>query len=145
MTKDDIPETPRELYEYKDENIVYTQKDDICNNSGKDFGPGIPISDQVGTLLQICDESIFKFIKNKVKFYGDSIKQISEQTSSRLNKDFTTSDIISILISLKIERIKHQFSNNLDYSDSLCDLLSYNWILNNQDKYFEMVNSFCKK
>ena len=95
--------------------------------------------DQIGTLYQLVKPQIKQFVRSKVRIYGDSIIQMSKILSKRFDNDFKTEDVIDVLISVKIQRLRFGFSNNKDYTDSMCDLLSYTWIKENFDEYLKMT------
>ena len=97
------------------------------------------VKDPIGTLLSNCNHTIKDFIKSKLMCYSDSIVKTSELLSKRYERKVSFEEIVSTMIAIKIERLTYQFSKNLDYKDSLSDLLSYNWILENKETYLEMV------
>lgn len=98
------------------------------------------VKDPIGTLLSSCNYTIKDFIKDKLTCYSDSLVRTSELLSNRYERRITFDEVVSTMIAIKIERLTFQFSKNINYNDSLSDLLSYNWILNNKEEYLEMVD-----
>ena len=101
------------------------------------------LQDQIGTLLVQCDDTIKEFVSNKLKKYSDSMNEAANTLSRRFKRTITFEEVVSTLIAIKIERLKEGFAKNDDYSDSLCDLISYNWILNNKEAYMNLVKLSC--
>ena len=120
-----------------------TEKTCINCTCNKDLEDVQILQDQIGTLIGQCQPNIKSFVTSKIKIYGDSFRIMQNMLMTKSNKQIKFDQIVNMLISLKIARLMIQFKNNFDYSDSLSDLLSYTWILNNQDEYFKIVDNVC--